>query len=337
MYTLGLILLIATLSIVMSVGYIYLKYRKHAKLVQHIPGENQFLFPSLVALLPKAIQPLFKKIQEENLGDIILKGKDLFKKYKSPVVKYAFSTIPLVFVGDAEFSKQFVKEGSRTFVKDGFLVKFLNDRLGNNVFSVTDESIWKRHRTLLNYAFTDKMLIYVADNTIETVRDLLKEIESNPIRNVDIDMSNLTMDVIGTAGFGYKFKAILEGNRTDTLAFMFKDFLNNFFKVGAAPGWMQKLPFGIFERVNKAVDANRQAIVDIIASRKNNQQLAEAGKPKDILQLLLDAATFSDPQPSAEDKHANFTEEELISNCFAFLIAGHDTTGTISFNSTYIL
>lgn len=72
---------------------------------------------------------------------------------------------------------------------------------------------------------------------------------------------------------------------------------------------LQRLPFGNIGKMNNTVDRILQLIGEIIKSR--NATSAEE-KPRDILQLLLDASETKDEQ-SAETFHPMSHAEMVIS------------------------
>lgn len=126
----------------------------------------------------------------------------------------------------------------------------------------------------------------------------------------------------GMAGFGYQFNSFLS-NSHDSLAFYTKELLAHAVVIAILPQFLRKLRIGIFGRVQKALAGNMEVIGELINERL--QQRTEAGNGnKDILQLLIDNA-----ETNTDEEYRAFSKEELISNCFIFLIAGHETTGII--------
>lgn len=71
-----------------------------------------------------------------------------------------------------------------------------------------DEDLWKRHRTLLNVAFTDKTYNYVCECTVEEMKQFDDAITKNPKRDAGEAMAAITMDVIGKTAFGYNFNNV---------------------------------------------------------------------------------------------------------------------------------
>ncbi len=67
----------------------------------------------------------------------------------------------------------------------------------------------RRHRLLLNPAFTDeKLSSTVAYATNKTIKEYFSTLKQTNIRDVSEDMSNITLDIIGRAGFGYEFDTV---------------------------------------------------------------------------------------------------------------------------------
>lgn len=76
------------------------------------------------------------------------------------------------------------------------------------MFSAVDEEIWKRHRTLLNVAFTDKTYRYVCECTVDEMKQFDVAIKKNNKRDAGDCMTAITMDVIGKTAFGYNFNNV---------------------------------------------------------------------------------------------------------------------------------
>lgn len=106
----------------------YLKYEHHKATLAHLPGYNQFIFPNLMTYVPSFLKPYVKVIPSEYFGDVIF--WNLKQKFDSHIVKFAMGGAPVVWVTDPDFPKLFIQLGPKVFVKQGFLVDFLNNRLG---------------------------------------------------------------------------------------------------------------------------------------------------------------------------------------------------------------
>lgn len=73
---------------------------------------------------------------------------------------------------------------------------------------MVDEDVWKRHRVLLNVAFTDKTYAYACECTVDAMKQFDSIVQQKATRNAGDCMAAVTMDVIGKSGFGYKFENV---------------------------------------------------------------------------------------------------------------------------------
>lgn len=84
--------------------------------------------------------------------------------------------------------------------------------------------------------------------------------------------------------------------------------------------------------MNTTVEKILNLIAQVIESRKNT---SADEKPRDILQLLLESSEHADEK--TKESHNQMTQLEMISNSFAVLIAGHDTSSNTLLFAMYLL
>jgi len=88
-------------------------------------------------------------------------GFSLFEKLKSSIIRLPTCRASNIFIASPEFAKLFISQSSKTFSKQAGTFKSVNTVIGENVFSVSDEAVWRRHRMLLNPAFADNCMTVV--------------------------------------------------------------------------------------------------------------------------------------------------------------------------------
>jgi cytochrome P450 len=170
-----------------------------------------------------------------------------YKEQFGLVYRAIFGHQSVIVILDPDFGRELVTKASKIFKKQQKLNKRFQLLMGDNVFTAVEHDVWRRHRTLLNPAFTDeKLSSTVAHATNKTVRELLHKINKNPTRNAGEDMSNLTIDIIGSAGFGFDFGAtIRETLDSDSLAVKTQEFFEAFPSFFLAPSDFIRMNFKV--------------------------------------------------------------------------------------------
>ncbi|KAL0478819.1 cholesterol 24-hydroxylase [Acrasis kona] len=312
------------------IAYLFIKlainYLNNIKLLSGLPGFHQFI-PSLIITRRSLLSKYFYTHTEI----LFTKVPELVKKYGS-VFKIAFGHQAIVVVTDTEFHKVISTRGGKTVLKEELRGDRISELFGGaDIFSVSDETVWRRHRLLLNPAFTDdKLSSTVVDVTNKTVSELVKNINADHVRNISEDMSSLTLDVVGRAGFGYEFGCTNKTKGGDvSLSDSTASLINAFPFYILTPFKFLRRNFkvGPIKRVIENRDLFCKEISSIIEKRRNSQD-EDVDESNDILSLLIRA---SDHQADS------FSIYELIENCFIFIVAGHETTShTLTF-ALYLL
>ncbi|KAJ3514175.1 hypothetical protein NLJ89_g2525 [Agrocybe chaxingu] len=225
--------------------------------------------------------------------------------------------------------------------------------LGNGVLVVEGDK-HRQQRRIMNPAFgpaqTRELTSIFIEKSIE-LRDIwateIKKPEVNQI-NVLSWLSRMTLDVIGLAGFDYKFNALTTDPK--------KNELNRAFSVLFTPGnRMALLPliksvFPSSRPILKYIPEERAAEMRV-ASETMNRIAAEllrdskaaiysdngkvdkfSWKGKDLLSLLVRANMATDLPPSQR-----MTDEDVLAQVPTFLVAGHETTSTATTWALYAL
>ena len=199
---LGLIIVIASIAAFFCLS-VFNNYQK----VKHIPGSWQFFVTLKKRFL---ISPFFyfgshqaiKKLTEES-GD------------EQKTVRIAMYDRNIVSISDKDHLKEVLVSKGGVFTKSAKLYQVFNT-FGENILSALDSSdeSWKKHHKVCAPAFSSKNLEYmttVASNSMDLIRSTKwdKEIEQAKKRgergivfDANADFSDVTLDVLGKAGFG---------------------------------------------------------------------------------------------------------------------------------------
>jgi cytochrome P450 len=299
-------------------GILLQAYVQAKKKVAHIPGWTQLFPPIVYRNLPFLQAPISDTYQ-------------LFWKYAhegyqnfGSIFKIVISGIYAVMISDPDFAKFVAVNHDKYFLKKLQRSEAIREEVGINIFNAHENDIWRRHRLLLNPAFSDESMAVVADATVSQTKQLMNDINKEPTRNVIPDMSNLTLNVIGYAGFGYEFNAFSLESQTNPDSVMNAQarFFYNGSRFSFFPKFMRHwtvIPF--LKQYHRDKDTIKAAIGDIIDHRLKQQNLLES--QRDILALLINAAKGVNEKD--DDDLKPLTKQEMIADCITFIIAGHET------------
>lgn len=220
------------------------------------------------------------------------------------------------------------------FGKDlGAGLRFAREYAGDGLFTAyTEEENWRKAHTILRPAFALDGLRSYHTFMLRAARRLLDRWDqaagpgtAGGATPVDVagDMTRMTLDTIGLAGFGYDLESFARDEPHPFVRAMNGALTYSRLRVGWAPG--EEDPD--LTRQYEADCATMAQIVDeVIEVRK----LAPSSGPKDLLDLML---TSPDPE-TGEPLDSLNVRHQVIS----FLIAGHETTsGLLSFALYYLM
>ncbi|CDO75988.1 hypothetical protein BN946_scf184922.g1 [Trametes cinnabarina] len=168
--------------------------------------------------------------------------------------------------------------------------------------------------------------------------------------NVNADLSKMTLDVIGLAGFNYAFHALNAQGRPNELSLAFRTFFANNARGGSILAYLRArypaLRFirnSVARRVEAATQVIRRVGKDLVETRKAAllRELEEKHvdglerkdfQGRDLLTLLIKANMAKDIPETQR-----LSDEDLTGQVPAFLIAGHETTSIAACWALYAL
>lgn len=263
---------------------------------------------------------------------------------------------PMYFIRDPEIIKRLaVKdfdhfENHRSFIDEDADLLF-----GNSLFMLKGEK-WRDMRATLSPAFTGskmrQMFELVVENSSDMVQHFQRKAKSSAIGGVDVEMKDLfsryTNDVIASAAFGCKVNS-------------FQDESNDFYLNGkkilnfnSPKAALKLIGLRLLPRFMKMLDINltdsaltkffRKMVVDNMSTREK-----EGIFRPDMINILmnvrkgntLDNADKDEKQSgegfaTVEESHIGtkqvkrqWTDDELVAQCFLFFAAGFDTSSTL--------
>ncbi|CAI4224669.1 unnamed protein product [Auanema sp. JU1783] len=228
------------------------------------------------------------------------------------------------------FIKQFSKFGDRCVPE-----VFWQNELRTALVQMAKSSGWKEVRSCMSPQFSTgkmRMMYETIEDKIQTfMRIIEKRVEAGSAFNIYDDFQALTMDVIGKCAFAIESNCQLDRNEIfyQNAKQVFREIdLNENIIVPASVflpefSWLWKwlYPMSGMARVEKILIDGLSQVYD---ARKNGQHTDSM----DILQLLLN---------KADTAGNGLTKEQVVSNCYAFLLAGYETTSTALGYSAYLL
>ncbi|GAA5922143.1 condensin subunit SMC2 [Sporobolomyces koalae] len=266
---------------------------------------------------------------------------DLYRKFNSNVlvVPSLFPPVVTVLVADARAINQ-VNGDHQHFIKDKISNGTVASLFGPSILTL-EGAEWRRHRRVVVAGFSASNTAAVWDSTIDIVNKWMNDLQQQAglgqevlVRTTERVWAKLALLIIGRAGFGVEFgwpfsKNVDESPSQTTFFDASFSILRDWVPLVYVPSiCFRPFPFTprlkrigaghkVFERELKEVVANK--VRDVRSQKKNGNDDGQ-----DILSLLCRANV-------SEDAKNTLSEQELFSNAFVFLIAGHETTaGTVT-------
>ncbi len=228
----------------------------------------------------------------------------------------------MAFITGAEAVEQVLKERAEDFPKGRLQNSILEPLFGDAMISSHGEKWrWQRRATAPLFRH-DQIVTYVpimraaAERTINAWRG-----GSQAARPINRDMMHATFEVIS--------KTMLVGGAPDVIEAIEKGHSEYFrmvnwwvvYRTIGLPGWLPRPGGAAMRRQEKRL---RGSVAELVRERR-----AAGGEGDDLLDLLLAA--------ESPDEQRRMTDDELVNNIVAFLIAGYDTTALALSWALYLL
>ncbi|KAI0066984.1 cytochrome P450 [Artomyces pyxidatus] len=215
---------------------------------------------------------------------------------------------------------------------------------GKNLIGA-EGSEWKRHKAIASPAFSEANNALVWTETIHVLHEWFQEIDEQLGNNFNTtpnevtmsivpSMTQLTLLVITAAGFGgrvsWKEDTAQEVPAGHTLPFsqaVRRTVRNLFFKV-LTPNWLctvaSVVPIpGLSRKLNEtteAFDELKSYMLEIVSAARDSVVAGKGAGDAALLRSLVEA------NMNQEGDVKRLTDEELLSDIFVFLLAGHETS-----------
>ncbi|KAL6073850.1 Protein LUTEIN DEFICIENT 5, chloroplastic [Balamuthia mandrillaris] len=279
-----------------------------------------------------------------NVTELMHDPLQVLSRYRAEyggIFKYYYFTDPVVAISDPEHVKQILSTKSDNYPKDRDPV--IIDVIGNGLL-LTNGHFWRRQRKIMSPTFGTLYLKAMVPCFTQVTSVLLQSWEdslfsnsngrerlshsvpSQPF-NLHSDMTKVTLDIIGVAGFGYEFNSLTdsEGVIPKAVTTVLSETEYRIFQ--RRPSWWWKLPLPSNNKFSKAKAVLMREISDMIARRRASGE--DLSKSKDLLGRLLAA---EDP-----DTGETISDTQLSDELITFLIAGHETTAASLAFTLYLI
>ncbi|KAJ7820990.1 cytochrome P450 [Mycena olivaceomarginata] len=263
--------------------------------------------------------------------------------------------MPTLWLADAEGIKTVAGEAT-VFQKDIETYKTVNI-YGENLVG-TEGAEWRRHRRVAKPAFNEACNAFVWTDTIRIVNEwfaALDAVQANqnkkPITlNALKDLAQVTLLVISSVGFGrrasWQQNASTEPPPGQLMAFGPAVFaaVEYLFPKALTPKWLSALSERMYIPVigrmvrdaNHAYEALKLHMGELVSlSRAWVVEGKVSNMDAALLRNLVEANM--EDEDAAANSYKNLTDDELFSNTFLFLLAGHETTAhSLAFAVAYL-
>jgi cytochrome P450 len=243
-------------------------------------------------------------------------------------VRKVFGT-QIVMVGGADLAAELGDE-TRFAKHVGLHLPALRRIVGDALFTADNsEPNWQLAHDILAPAFTREAMIGYHTIMLDVARELLARWDSAAEReqrvDVSADMTRLTLETIGRAGFGYRFASFDRDRLHPFVTAMTRALRYANLSIVAPMAPMRRVLVGSARQHRTDVALMERTVDEVIAARR----LGAAPQASDLLDRMLHTAH---PTSGCSLDPINIRRQIIT-----FMIAGHETTsGALSFALYYL-
>jgi cytochrome P450 len=264
------------------------------------PGPSMNVFKKLQIFLTMAKEGKLPHTLEKwhkKYGKILYFGINLGPFYKNLMYSVADPVIAKEVLKKTSMFPARLKGGLTFFVPKSLLGIHENN------------DMWKKHRTILSKAFTDKYLKQYSEEIISVSNDLIAELQNNNIiQNINKKMADITYRIVACTVLGKDFYSVYPTVGTKT---QLDAILKSVIIMSLTPPIFRNFATQLSNSIDIATchiySQKEQIMNDILNIRKNSIQ------GNSMLHFLVHHS-------------ADLSNEEIIDEMLALIMAGHETT-----------
>ncbi len=225
---------------------------------------------------------------------------------------------PFYLVCDPDLIQRILVTDHRKFVKPTGL-QVVKPMFGEGLLT-SDGDLWRKQRDLMQTSFHRECIRRYASIAVESTEKLLASFAANQERDIHVDMSGLTLDIVARSLFGADVtagRAVIAAGADGVQAFF------NSWRQRYLPPLPEWLPLPALRRLKRTV-RELDAMIDLLVSSRQ----ASRERSDDLLSMLLHSR-YSDGSPMSRRQ----LRDELVT----LFLAGHDTTASSLSWAWYLL
>ena len=262
-------------------------------------------------------EPLFGSGRQYS-ADPLRFVEDVERAYNG-IAAFDMGPMETYFVTEPSAIEQILVSDAESYRKPEFQSDTLGDLLGNGLL-LSEGDTWQQQRQLANPAFTMGRLASFDDRIADHTTDLLDRWNPGETRNMELEMTRVTIDVIADLMLGTELSERQLGQLRENLEPIGKQFEPDPLRF-ALPSWV---PMPGDRAYQSAVGAVDEVVEEIIEQRRGTE--GDEDGPMDLLSILL----------RAQDRGEQ-SAQQLRDEVVTMLLAGHDTTALTLTYTWYLL
>lgn len=219
-----------------------------------------------------------------------------------------FGPRPMLLVNHPDLIHQVLVEKAGSFYKTQQLKKLFEASLGQGILTADGEA-WRRQRKLVQPAFHFKRIEAYATTMVEYAERMMQSWSANEQRNIDHDMTKLTLAIVSKTLFNADTSADAD-KLGDAITTGQEIIIRQFNSVFVPPAW---LPTRTNKLAAQSLNTIDQTVMGFIHERRKTGE--DNG---DLLSMLLLARD--------DDGKGGMSDKQARDEAFTLFVAGHETT-----------
>jgi cytochrome P450 len=284
------------------------------------------LFPKTICLgvfMPVAVLPPGPKgkFLTGNIGDMRRDALAFFSRCAreyGDVACFRMGLTRIYLISQPRLIEDILITHSKNFTKH-FGIRVLSSALGNGLLTSEGE-FWRRQRRLIQPAFSRERITRYASIMVELTDRLTAGWRDGATREMQADMTRLTLEIIARAMFGadVSAQAVVVG---ESVGIMAEGLVRRFQSIFRLPPVIPTPSNLRHRQCAQRIDA---ILYDIIRNRRASKEFGD-----DLLGMLIRACD--------EDDGTQMTDQQLRDEAITLFVAGHDTTALTLTWGLYLL